>query len=296
MMMTDKGRVNMKTHEELIRILRNCYESGQFETIYPYLAEDVKRVSQWALEDISGKENVIAYFKEKEELFKQNKHYFAELAVLKYIDGQPAGFSRRNVVSAKGSMAGENEIPQGTQIVQWYAEGQMIIHLASSPFDPTVVLVLIDFNQENLIKQISLCGEELYHYEIVKDSNLLSHAELHKKVCKELFFDYFYQGYEVHMENKGYANFPSFMVKKNGVFENYYVIVDHYPFYGKTNPGLDSFLENLASKFDGKQTVLLIQAQAKTVPYHLITNDEEFNINIIKSYELNNGETKHENN
>ena len=279
----------MKSKEDLIKRLRNGYESGCFDDLYPFLAEDVRRVSMWEMDDIVGKDNIIAYFKEKEELFKQNRHYFTQMATLKYINGEPAGFSRKNIVSTQGSKANKEEIPQGSLIVQWYGEGEPVIRMSESIFNDEAVLVSIDLNQNHLIKQITLSNEHLYHYEIRDDHSCLSYQHLYKKACQELAIYYFKQGYKVHLNNKNYATFPSFKIEKDEVIENLYIIVDHYPFYGKTTLNLDQFLNDLAKGFLNKQTVLLLQVKSKEAPYHLIRNDVDFTIEIIKSYELKNG-------
>ncbi len=277
---------------EIMHLLNDAYNSGSFEDVIPYLADDVKRTSMWEMTDIEGKENMLIYFKEKENKFKENSHHISNLAVLKYIDGQPAGFSRRNVVSAKGSMAGENEIPQGTQIVQWYAEGQIVLHLTSDYINGTNVLIFVEFNKDNEIKQIDICNDSLYHYEIIPDYTKLNINDLYKRARNEIALMYFDQGYDVFLDYEGFDHFPSFVICKNTTYENIYLLVDHYPFYGKSNNALDEFLRNFAMQSRNRNTLHCVQVKSVEEPYHLIKPNIESKVKIIKTIELKNRGTE----
>ena len=72
-------------HQELIILLKDCYETADFKVIFPYLAQDIKRVSMW-YDDIVGIEAFIDYLNMKADQLQKFPLPRYHLAKLKYIN------------------------------------------------------------------------------------------------------------------------------------------------------------------------------------------------------------------
>ncbi len=276
---------------KIMQTLKEAYNCGSFKEVIPYLADEIKRTSMWDMSDIEGKENMLAYFQKKEEQFRENSHHISELAVLKYINNQPVGFTRQNVVASKNSKA-KNEDIEGMRIVQWYAEGRVVIRIADSYYDPDYVLILVDFNKDNQIKQIDLCNDMLYHYVLLPDYGYMTHAMLHEEVRQEIALKYFKKEYFVNYTKLSINEFPSLICMKDEEIVNVIILVDHYPFYGKASKELQTWLDEQIKNYSGKTILYQVQVKGLGEHAHHIKTSDEFKITIIN--EETRGDQKHD--
>ena len=114
-----------------LNVIKICYSTGFFESLYPILSDDIVLESQWVFEPCTGRQKVESYF------------------------------------SGKGkTLRLRNCCPQ-CEIVQLhgYQEGKLCMYMSQSLADKTNgVIVELSLNEQGLISRIDLCAPELYHF------------------------------------------------------------------------------------------------------------------------------------
>lgn len=272
------------SHEEhILHVLKDCYDQGKFDAFYPYLAEDVKRTSMWYREDIVGKDKVIEYFQMKEREMANNNHYFAQLARLKYVDGQPLTMARKVAVTAEGSQAGDELIPKGSQLSFYYDEHQLVllleleIHLKISP-----TLISLEFNREGLIEGYHLMNSELYAYEIEPEYGVLSYDALQFIGITEAALHFHNEGYIVDLEDYVFNRFPHFIITKNHISTMVAVFTDHAPYIGYAETEIIAFMIDKAHQQQMEVIIVNITVQGKGDQAHRILTTDPYEVNIIE--------------
>ena len=222
------------------KVLMDCMEQGKFDAFFPYLADDVKRSSMWYADDITGKDDVIAYFKDKEAVMAENDHYFSSLAYLKYIDGQPATMAESpKVVSSEGSKAGDQILPVGTKLVLWYPEGEPVVLIRTSHYSQKApTMVRLDFDANNLVRSYNLVDSTLFAYDEVREYGILDHHDIQKLAIQEVAMHFHDLGYLVQVHSYQPGFFPHMNILQGTESQEVSVFADHAPFIGKADDDL----------------------------------------------------------
>ena len=61
----------MKTHAQLIELLRHAWENLDIESVVPYLSDDLHYSSWWVMEELHSKEEYLNYIRSKFLTFKE---------------------------------------------------------------------------------------------------------------------------------------------------------------------------------------------------------------------------------
>lgn len=239
-----------QSEKNVYEVLCDCFEKGQFDDFVPFLSTDIVRTSMWDYEEIKGIEAMCAYFKSKEKSMAQNDHHFASLAILKYINNEPAGFSKDyQCVASKGSQAGDQEIPEGSQIVMYYPEGETVIVLKSNYLktdDP--VLIRLDINAQNKVMGYHIVNSALYAFEELDRRAYLSYHDLQQIAIQEAALYFHSLGYSVEIKYYYPMIFPHMILHKDEAKQMVNVMADHAPFVGKASEDLLKFFAHQALK------------------------------------------------
>ncbi len=139
-----------------LKVLCQCYSSGDFEPLFPLLAEDCVFESQWVLTPNTGKDAVIYYFEGKGETLRRTGA-FPECTIVELV----GNLNRlENVdVHLNGGEA------QKASVGLWYPDGKLAMLMCQYLNGETIaVLVDMQLDESVQIARIDLCMPELFRF------------------------------------------------------------------------------------------------------------------------------------
>lgn len=138
-----------------LQIIGSCYATGDFEPLFPYLADDCVWESQWRLTPETGKETVINYFNKKGAILKETGS-FPKWMVVEFIDNMNPINS--NIV--RGSKS------EHASVALFYEAGKLALFMSQDLDDRKNAMIIdLTIDDQNLIKRIDLCMPELFKFE-----------------------------------------------------------------------------------------------------------------------------------
>lgn len=138
-----------------LQIIGSCYATGDFEPLFPYLADDCVWESQWRLTPETGKETVINYFNKKGTILKETGS-FPKWMVVEFIDNMNPINS--NIV--RGSKS------EHASVALFYEAGKLALFMSQDLDDRKNAMIIdLTIDDQNLIKRIDLCMPELFKFE-----------------------------------------------------------------------------------------------------------------------------------
>lgn len=70
---------------ERLKVLCQCYSTGRFHSLFPFLSEQCVFESQWVLTPNTGKDAVVDYFRKKGEVLQRTGSY-PECTIVELVD------------------------------------------------------------------------------------------------------------------------------------------------------------------------------------------------------------------
>ena len=146
-----KPMIDRDTHLHALKIVGQAYVSAHFDKIFPLLAEDCVWSSQWRLDSEDGRDQVIRYFKAKEEAFIGFEHT-CRFAIVELVGDMNLNPS----IDSNGKRA---------YVGLFYPEGKLCIYMEQD-LDGQINGTIIDLtlNEDGLITRIDLCMPELFRF------------------------------------------------------------------------------------------------------------------------------------
>ena len=140
---------------EYLEIISDGYEKGDFEPLFPYLAEDCVFESQWVLTPNTGYEAVVSYLTSKGKTLKESGSfpscYIQELV--------------GNINTVKDIDINVNGEKQHGSVGLHYPSGELCLLMRQDIDDKTNDVILrIKLNDNEKISRIDLCMPELFKY------------------------------------------------------------------------------------------------------------------------------------
>ncbi len=134
------------------RILGEGYVTGDFSSIYEFLADDCVWESQWRLTPETGKEAVIAYFQKKGKILRESDSSIKYL-IVELVDSF-------NPVNAR--INGENEV---VSVGMVYETGKIALFMAQDLNDVTSGTIIdLKLDDDKKISRIDICMPELFKF------------------------------------------------------------------------------------------------------------------------------------
>lgn len=140
----------------VLKVIAECYSTGEFEKLYPYLADDCVWESQWRWDPEVGKEAVIKYFDAKGKALRESNSC-PKCTIVRLVGSMnPVKTDNLNVNGEKHS----------GYAALYYDDGKLCIYMGQKLHDTESGVILdVKLNRENLIKRIDICMPELFRYE-----------------------------------------------------------------------------------------------------------------------------------
>jgi len=140
---------------DYLTILGEAYKTGDYEELFPLLANDCVWESQWRLTPESGKEAVEAYFRKKGSILKETGS-FPKYIIVEFIDNI-------NPIKNAGGMLNGQEFSGNIGLL--YESGKLAIFAAQQLDDVENGMIIdLSLNEENKISRIDLCMPELFKF------------------------------------------------------------------------------------------------------------------------------------
>ena len=150
-----KGVINKDLLYKYLQILGTGYATGNFESLYPYLADDCVWESQWRLTPETGKESVINYFNKKGAILRESGS-FPKWMVVEYVD---------NLNPVDASIVKGKSKSEPMRVALWYQSGMLALFMAQELDDATnASIVEIELDEKDLIRRIDICMPEFYKF------------------------------------------------------------------------------------------------------------------------------------
>jgi hypothetical protein len=143
--------IDKDTHLRALKVVGQAYESSRFSEIFPLLAEDAVWESQWRLDPERGRDQVIRYYKIKEEALR-NAGVRIRWAVVELVD---------NLNPMPGNDGQGNRVHVGL----YYPEGKLCLYMEQA-LNGEINGMIIDLtmNEDGLITRIDMCMPELFQF------------------------------------------------------------------------------------------------------------------------------------
>lgn len=137
------------------KVLGECYSTGDFTEIFPYLADDCVWESQWRLTPETGKEAVISYFTKK-GLTLQKTQSFPKYLIVEFID---------NINTIKNENIVINGKKENASFGLFYEEGKIALFMAQTLNDVTNGTIIdLTLDDDKKISRIDMCMPELFKF------------------------------------------------------------------------------------------------------------------------------------
>ncbi|MDO4494103.1 MAG: hypothetical protein Q4C53_09490 [Clostridia bacterium] len=133
------------------------YETGDFGSLFPYLAKDCVFESQWVRQPNNGCDEVVAYLEGKGRTLRRNRCFAKAFIVKLRGNGNP--------VAAGVSVNGAPE--ERAKVSLWYPDGEHCLLLRQELPEETVELIVRVQLQNDKVARIDLCMPELFRYDVV---------------------------------------------------------------------------------------------------------------------------------
>ena len=153
------ARLNQKRWNKLLYkycdILGQCYTTGDFSDIFPYLAEDCVWESQWRLSPETGKEAVEKYFINK-GLTLQKTGSFPRYLIVEFID------ELNLIENTEAKVNGQESI---ASVGLLYEAGKIALFMAQTLEDITNGMIIdLTLDERQQISRINFCMPELFKF------------------------------------------------------------------------------------------------------------------------------------
>jgi len=141
---------------QILRVIEKSYATGDFENLFPYLAEDCVFESQWVLEPNVGYDATVKYLRGKGETLKRTQDFPYGRIVELVGNMNPIKKAKVNV---------NGEAPSDASIGLFYEPGKLCLLLEQELEKETVSLLIdVQLNDDKKIARIDLCMPELFKY------------------------------------------------------------------------------------------------------------------------------------
>lgn len=252
-------------HQELIVLLKDCYETADFSPLLPFLSPEVKRVSMW-YDDIVGIDAFIEYLHTKENHSRMNSLSRYSLAKLSYINNQPATYSsiEHNHVHPDSHL-GKYKPDENTRFALWYPEDEFVLLAQDSIYADVDVVIRIELNAKGQLICLSLSDAHLYAYTLV-DVQQYTDVQLCQMAVDFIDDHYHKLGYETHVVPYEVDIFPHLHVQKQNTQHQVVVLVDRYPFSGGCDEDVARFLA--MRSYLSNCVIKLIHVQVESLGLH----------------------------
>lgn len=152
-----------------LNVLCTCYSTGEFEPLFPLLAENCVCESQWVLKPHTGKEVVKDYYRTKGTLMRKSGSRIEGFIVELVGNMNTLKNADVHVNGGKVSRA---------SVGLWYPEGKLAALLCQKlPGEIIRMIVDIQLDENDLISRIDLCMPELFKYRYLDDSSEIEEEE-----------------------------------------------------------------------------------------------------------------------
>ena len=141
---------------DVLSVLEDGYTTGNFEGLFPFLAQDCVMESQWVLTPNTGYEAVTAYFTGKGNTLAKSGN-FPSCSIVELLG------NCNPVKNASVSLNGGK--PEVASLGLMYTPGKLCLEMRQTIDDKeNVVIVDATLNEYGLVKRIDLCMPELFKY------------------------------------------------------------------------------------------------------------------------------------
>ena len=141
---------------DYLTLIGNCYATGDFEPLFPYLSDDCVWESQWRLDPENGKQEVIEYFRRKGKAVKRTGTF------PKWMIVQLVG----SINYIHGAYIKAGEKPWETASVGLiYTPGELALFMSQDLADYSTAMIARITMKDNLISRIDICMPELFKFE-----------------------------------------------------------------------------------------------------------------------------------
>ena len=154
-------KMNCKMEEnsrlyDVLSVLEDGYTTGNFEGLFPFLAQDCVMESQWVLTPNTGYEAVTAYFTGKGNTLAKSGN-FPSCSIVELL-------GNCNPVK-NASVSLDDGKPEATSLGLMYTPGKLCLEMRQTIDDKeNAVIVDVTLNESGLVKRIDLCMPELFNY------------------------------------------------------------------------------------------------------------------------------------
>ena len=143
---------------DVLSVLRDGYTTGNFEGLFPFLAQDCVMESQWVLTPNTGYDAVAAYYTEKGNTLVESGS-FPNCSIVELLG------NCNPVKNASGSLNGGKQ--EASSLGHMYTPGKLCLEMKQTIDDKeNAVIVDVTLNESGLVKRIDLCMPELFKYRI----------------------------------------------------------------------------------------------------------------------------------
>ena len=152
----------MKTYLEknysvfcLLNLLSKGYKTGNFSKVFPELAEDCVWESQWVLEPMRGRKEIIAYLEKKgETLIKSGS--FPTCSIQELIGNLNAVESQNIIVNGKSEKG---------SVGLYYPSGELCLLMEQTLDDEKIqVLLRITLDDDQKISRVDICDSDFFKF------------------------------------------------------------------------------------------------------------------------------------
>ncbi len=214
-----EGNTNLEFYE----LLRDSYNSANFEELTKFLSEDVIYESQWVITPLIGRDNVSKHLKGKAKTILDQNH----------------------ITIAKVAKLIQNDITRGA-------------NLAYNPNDYCVVVeqsgnrvVILMKVEDEKITRIDLCMPQLFKYKLVVYPNYMTKREVHNFGIEVVYNQLIKEEYKIKNVDIELGKYPQIVASKNN--RNYIIVVhtEIAPFFGKLETTLKQKIVEYSKSIQG---------------------------------------------
>ncbi|NCB41173.1 MAG: sel1 repeat family protein [Clostridia bacterium] len=203
-------------------ILKNCFNSANFEPLFDLLSEDAVYRSEWIKDQIQGKPNIQEHLRKiSERCFYENGITHAELAFI------------------KGLNLNQTKLIQ-PQVGQFCIEMKFI-------YNESVVLLE---GHNNIIEKIEIVNINSIEYELIENSEVLEREGVYACGVEIVRQYMFHEKYRILSYTRKEGAFPQIRAERDGI--NYIIIVgvEVAPFMGRLKKSVKQQIVKIAKEYD----------------------------------------------
>lgn len=205
----------------IYELLRDSYNSANFNEFCQILEKDVKYESQWVMEPLVGLDKVSQYLIGKSKTFQE----------------------KNAVIHAKvGILDKQDEYRPGVNLSYKPGEYCVVVEQGSNK-----MVIIMDITG-NSVKRIDLCMPELFKYDLVEYPDHMTIEEIHDFGIEIVANQIHKEGYKVIELNREYGYYPQIIASKDGATNFIVVQTEIAPFFGRLGKTIAMRLKDVASK------------------------------------------------